>query len=140
MGCIDTEGGTKCHCCPQKNSYQVNKLLEGWHGVKLQYCCKQGQKIPVTVLQGVICGTFNNKPILGRAQPGQEPHNPKSRSTKPLLQDPEFQGRAVSSGASPTQLGVGQCCCWISPFPGHHQPLFQPLDSPELLLPLCCQH
>lgn len=83
----------------------------------------------------VICGTFNNKSTLGRAEPRQEPHNPKSRSTKPLLQDPWFRGRAVSRGASPTQLRVGQSCCWISPFPGHHQPLFQPLDSPELLLP-----
>lgn len=87
----------------------------------------------MNVLQGVICGTLYNKPTLGRAQPRQEPHKPKSRSAKALFQG--FQGRAVARGASPTQLRVSSAAAG---FP-HSQDTTSLCSS--LWIPLnCCYH
>lgn len=66
---------------------------------------------------------------LGRAQARQEAHKPKGRSTKPLLQDP---GAVQGCQALPAEVGL---LLLHFPFPGHQQPLVQPLGSPELLLP-----
>lgn len=89
-----------------------------------------GPKNPWMSCKGLLVGPLTTNP------PRQGAHNPKSRSTKPLLQDPWFQGRAVSRAARPTQLRWGSAA---AAFP-HSQDTTSPCSSLCNSLNCCCQH